>query len=94
MRGSADEAEFGGESVVCPVCYATNTKANHDPKYQTWISIHKSPLIILGQSYVYAEVVAKQTGEQQIFQTRRHIRGLWTARLICPFVSDITVFDS
>lgn len=43
-------------------------------------------LIILGQSIVYAEVVAKQTGEQQIFRTRKHIRGLSTARLICPEV--------
>ena len=52
VRASANRAEFGRESVVCPVCYATNTKANHDPKYQTWISIHKSRLIFLGQSFV------------------------------------------
>ena len=87
LWGSADGADFGEESVVSPVCIVTNNKANQDPKYQTWISIHKSPLIILGQSYVYAEVVAKQTGEQQIFRTRKHIRSLSTTRLICPFVS-------
>ena len=52
LRGSADGADFGEESVASPVCYETNTKANQDPKYQTWISIHKSLLIFLDQSFV------------------------------------------
>ena len=59
QKGS-NERSGGGECVVSPVCFATNTKANQDTKYQTWISIHKSIPIFLVQSSVYAEVVFYQ----------------------------------
>ena len=51
-----------GESNVSPACFVTNTKAN-----RTKISnLNRNPQVlpnISGQSSVYGEVVAKQTGQ-------------------------------